>query len=62
MTAMRLTFNVRKGTSRAALVVDLIFAQRRRALVALGFNAQSSLPSVYDERATAAKAVARVPA
>jgi hypothetical protein len=59
---MRLTFKVRKGAGRAALVVDLIFAERRRVLVSLGFDARSPLPSIDDERATAAKAVARVPA
>jgi hypothetical protein len=61
MTAMRMTFGVEKKPNKGTLIIDLIFAQRRRALVSLGFNAESSLPSKYDERATAARAIARVP-
>jgi hypothetical protein len=61
-TAMRLTVAVRKGSQRAQLIIDLFYVQRRRALVAVGFNAQSSTPLVADERATVARSVARVPA
>lgn len=57
----RLTVGVRKGSDKAALIVDLLFAQQRRAIVSVGFNAQSALPSVADERATVAKSLARVP-
>ena len=59
---MRLTVAVRKGAQKAQLIIDHIYVQRRRALIAVGFNAQSSTPLVADERATVARSVARVPA
>ncbi len=57
----RLTVGVRKGADKAALVVDLLFARQDRAIVSVGFNAQSALPSVANERATVARSLARVP-
>ncbi len=61
MTALRMTFDVEMKPDKGTLIIDLIFAQRRRALVSLGFNAQALRPSIYEERATAARALARVP-
>ena len=61
MTALRMTFDVEREPDKGTLIIDLIFAQRRRALVSLGFNAQALRPSIYEERATAARALARVP-
>ena len=61
-TGMRLTVAVRKGAQKAQLIIDLVYVQRRRALIAVGFNAQSSTPLVADERSTVARSVARVPA
>jgi hypothetical protein len=58
----RLTVSVRKGSDRAQLIIDLLFVRRRRALVAVGFNAQSSRPLLADERRPLARSVARVPA
>jgi hypothetical protein len=58
----RLTVGVRKGSDKAQLTIDLIFVQRRRALIAVGFNAQSSQPLLADERTPIARSIARVPA
>jgi len=57
--ARRLEVGVRKGADTATLTIDLIFVQQRRALIAVGFNAQST-PLVHaDEHTTLARAVAR---
>ena len=60
--ASRLTVSVRKGADKAQLIIDLLFVRRRRALVAIGFNAQSSRPLLADERLPLARSIARVPA
>jgi hypothetical protein len=57
--ARRLEVGVRKGANSATLTIDLIFVEQRRALIAVGFNAQST-PLVHaDEHTTLARAVAR---
>ena len=60
--ASRLTVSVRKGADKAQLIIDLLFVRRRRVLVAIGFNAQSSRPLLADERLPLARSIARVPA
>jgi hypothetical protein len=60
--ASRCTVSVKQGRGTGTLYVDSIFVQRGRFLIAAGFLGEVELPSVADERAALAKAVARVPA
>jgi hypothetical protein len=57
--ARRLEVAVRKGASSATLTIDLIFVQARRALISVGFNAQSTPLARADEHTTLARAVSR---
>jgi hypothetical protein len=57
--ARRLEVGVRKGASSATLTIDLIFVQQRRALISVGFNAQSTPLVRADEHTTLARAVSR---
>jgi hypothetical protein len=60
--ASRCTISVKQGRGTGTLYVDSIFIQRGRFLIAAGFLGEVERPSVADERAALAKAVARVPA
>jgi hypothetical protein len=57
--ARRLEVGVRKVANSATLTIDLIFVQQRRALISVGFNAQSTPLVRADEHTTLARAVSR---
>ena len=57
--ARRLEVAVCKGASCATLTIDRIFVQQRRALISVGFNAQSTPLVGADEHVTLARAVRR---
>ena len=58
--ANRYAIGLKKGAATGTLYTDYVFLQRRRVVIATFFAAESTRPSLADEQAVLAKAVARV--
>jgi hypothetical protein len=60
VVANRFVVGLKKGQATGTLYTDYVFVQRRRVVIAGFFADESAKPSLSDERAVLAKAVARV--